>query len=223
MLEVVDLFCGAGGMTLGLAQAGLRPRIGVDVSPDCIRTYQRNFPKAAALHLDIAELDPSDILSRLTQPKRFVLAGCPPCQLFSKLQRNRKTDDRVIRRYLELIEALAPEYLVFENVPQIRNFPRVWGRLTGELSSLGYHFEARRFAIASLGVAQHRERLVLLAAKSPLSFPNPRPAAIRTVRDVISHLPDTGPGIPNHRSMRPLRRISDAFAESRLMVDLVAQ
>lgn len=211
MLEVVDLFCGAGGMTLGLARAGLVPRVGVDSAPDCIKTYRRNFPKATAIGSDLAAVTADGLLSHLRHPERFVLAGCPPCQLFSKLQRNRKRNDRVIRRYFDLIAELNAEYIVFENVPQIQNFPRVWGRLTKTLASSGYSFHATRMPIVSLGVPQHRERLVLLASKTGAVLLDPPLTQVRTVRDAIGALPDVDPTIPNHRTlvMSPenLRRI----------------
>lgn len=82
MLEVAEIFCGAGGMTLGLQQAGMRPRLGIDLNPHCISTYRRNFRSSSGIVADISEIHANDILSKVRSRDSLVLAGCPPCQPF---------------------------------------------------------------------------------------------------------------------------------------------
>lgn len=205
MLEVVDLFCGAGGMTLGLKQAGLLPRLGVDIAPDCLATYSRNFPKAKATLLDIADLRAETILETLDNPKYFVLAGCPPCQIFSKLQRAREIssiEGHIIFNYLRLLEELKPPFLVFENVPRIQKFDHVWNRLISTLRKSGYFIYSEKVQLSKLGVPQHRERLVILASIFPIGFPiidEKTPKS--TVRDAIGFLPYYDEQLPNHVTM----------------------
>lgn len=90
MLEVVDLFCGAGGLSWGLQQAGLTVQAGIDRSPNCIATYRRNLPGVEGIVANLCELKRRDILKLVSSPENLVLAGCPPCRLFSQLHRRRK-------------------------------------------------------------------------------------------------------------------------------------
>ena len=138
MFEVVDLFCGAGGMSLGLKLAGMTPRLGVDRGSHCVATYARNFPEAKVLHADVSSLTPRDILRSVRSKSKLVLAGCPPCQLFSQLHRSRGPVGPEIRSYLQLVESLSPQCLVFENVPLIRGYPDAWRTLLETLDRLGY-------------------------------------------------------------------------------------
>jgi len=201
MLEVVDLFCGAGGMSLGLQQAGMKPRLGIDLSPSCAATFRRNFPKAFALASDVADAKAEDILAHVRSKENLVLAGCPPCQLFSQLHRTRRPLGPEIRSYLNLVEALSPRCLVFENVPRIRSWPDAWGLLLSSLKALGFETHYRVVCASDYGVPQHRKRLILVAIRGGFCFPNTTGAELRHVRHLIGDLPPSDPSLPNHETM----------------------
>ena len=201
MLEVIDLFCGAGGMSLGLKLAGLTLRLGVDSSRHCVSTYARNFPNARTIHADVSSLSPRDVLRHVESRSKLVLAGCPPCQLFSQLHRSRGPVGPEIQSYLRLVEGIAPKFLVFENVPLIRSYPDAWGSVLETLSRLGYHVRHRVVCASDYGVPQHRKRLLLIAAREPVEIPGPTHSRMRTVRQSIGKLPYQDTAIPNHETM----------------------
>ena len=202
MLELVDLFCGAGGMSLGLQQSGIIPRLGVDRSADCVETYCGNIEGATAIVADIAELRPSQILDRVSTRDRLVLAGCPPCQLFSQLHRSDTPSGNEINSYLKIIRTVRPLCVVFENVPQITRRTEVWAAIIQQLLRMKYHIRSSIVPAVKFGVPQSRERLLLVAAREPIELPEPRDPVLYTVRQAIGMLPDEDIRIPNHLSMK---------------------
>lgn len=201
MLEVVDLFCGAGGLSWGLQQGGLTIRAGIDQSRFCVSTYRRNLPGVAAVAADLCALKRADILQYVTVPDNLVLAGCPPCRLFSQLHRRQKPLGEEFGAYLRLLWSLRPRYVVFENVPRIVDRDDAWGALTARLDRLGYSFCSQVVAAERFGVPQRRKRLVLVASRTPIRFPELPSKPHRTVQDAISDLPEADPTIPNHVTM----------------------
>ena len=211
MLEVAELFCGAGGMTLGLQQAGMRPRLGIDLNPHCISTYRRNFHSSSGIVADISRVHASDILSKVRSRDSLVLAGCPPCQPFSQLHRTKPRDVPEFDHYLRLIWSVRPQWIVFENVPRIRSWTAIWDRLLQRLQRLGYHVQINVINAHAFGVPQRRQRLILVASRSPFQIMWPNNIPERTVRNSIGHLAQEDLSVPNHTSMtlspNNLRRI----------------
>ncbi|WP_020472278.1 DNA cytosine methyltransferase [Zavarzinella formosa] len=202
MLEVIDLFCGAGGMSCGLRSAGLRIRAGVDFNKLSVETYRRNFPRARGVCADVKDVRAADLAALLDRRRPFVLAGCPPCQLFSQLHRASRPVGEEFGHYLRLLWALRPDYLVFENVPRIVSYKKAWERLLNRLRQLGYHVTFKVVSSETLGVPQKRKRLVLVAAKSEIILSDPDVRSIKTVRDAIEGLPESDFSIPNHVTMK---------------------
>lgn len=201
MLEVVDLFCGAGGMSLGLKQSGLMIRAGIDNSSDCISTYRRNHLSTAGVVADLRSLKRNDVAKHVTSADNLVLAGCPPCRLFSQLHRQHRPLGEEFGAYLRLLWSLRPSYVVFENVPRIVDRADAWDALNDRLQRLGYKTCFKVVAAQHFGVPQRRRRLVLIAARTPIFIPEPTAIKPKTVRDAIAHLPDTSLAIPNHVTM----------------------
>jgi DNA (cytosine-5)-methyltransferase 1 len=202
MLDVIDLFSGAGGMSAGLREAGLSIRGGFDVNPYCVATFQQNFPGAVAVRSCVSELSAAEIAALARPGRRLVLAGCPPCQLFSQLHRSERPVGEEFGHYLRLVWAIRPDYIVFENVPRIVDYADAWNLLLSRLSRRGYYFDYRVVAADRLGVPQSRKRLVLVAAKTPIVLNDPPTARTKTVREAIGAYPEAESGIPNHITMR---------------------
>lgn len=128
----VDLFCGAGGLSLGLQQAGFEVAVAVDNDERCLATHQANFP-GRVLKMDLADPEQVNKLVKLLSDIEIaVLAGGPPCQPFSRAGRSKirslveegtrpPVDDRrdLWRVFVELAERLLPSAVLFENVPDI--------------------------------------------------------------------------------------------------------
>ncbi len=198
MIEAVDLFCGVGGLTCGLRQAGVDVRAGYDIDQACRYPYEANNG-AKFISKSVAEISGQD-LAELYSPNAIrLLAGCAPCQPFSTLAHTRgvksETDDKwgLLGEFARLVRELLPELVTMENVPRVINHAPYQGFID-TLRELGYHIDARRVRCADYGIPQERRRFVLVASRlGPVSIPKPSDP-IRTVRDAIGHLPKLGAG-----------------------------
>jgi DNA (cytosine-5)-methyltransferase 1 len=190
----VDLFCGVGGLTHGLRRAGINITAGIDIDPACAYPYEVNN-KARFLEWDVAELDPERLQSLFPQRGLKLLAGCAPCQPFSTYSRSgrgRQNESKwpLLLSFGRLVQALQPDLVTMENVPQILDHEVFQGFLQ---SLKGYSTWWSTVECSSLGVPQTRKRLVLLASKLGNADLDVGMAAqeggSRSVRDTIGLLP----------------------------------
>jgi DNA (cytosine-5)-methyltransferase 1 len=123
--KAVDLFCGAGGLTLGLKQAGFEVIAGVEIKDIAVDTYSLNHKNHKIYDADIRTLSPKRMMADLGIEKGELdlLAGCPPCQGFSTHRtRNKSTsmpDDRngLVFEFVRYVRAFLPKTIMMENVP----------------------------------------------------------------------------------------------------------
>lgn len=194
---VVDLFCGAGGMTLGFARAGFRPVFAIDADRHAIDTYRLNFGDHGVC---------GDIRQVETFPAADVVIGGPPCQGFSRLgkQTHGKPTAKsyegndLWKEYMRCVEQVRPKLFVVENVSDFfKHF--AWEGIQREAKRLGYELAHGVLMAADYGVAQKRQRAIIVGSRvgkprlpSPTHqqdvglFDLPR---WRTVRDAIGDLP----------------------------------
>lgn len=175
-ITAIDLFSGAGGLTLGLKQAGFKVLAGVEIEEIPAATYRLNHPEVLCINKDIRKLGAAELL-KLTGLKRGeldLLAGCPPCQGFSTLRTRRKsiavTDDRndLLFEFLRFIEAISPRSIMMENVPALAGDKRIKIFLN-RISMLGYKIGRNNVRVedaSEYGVPQRRYRMILLASKT---------------------------------------------------------
>jgi len=174
-LKAIDLFCGAGGLTLGLQKAGFKVLAGVDMEDIPANTYRANHPGVFCFQKDIRCLGAAELLkaAQLRRGQLDLLAGCPPCQGFSTLRTRKKQlavrDDRndLLFEFLRMVEALAPRAIMLENVPSLARDYRI-RTFVKHISRLGYRINCRRVKVvdaAQYGVPQRRQRMILLASK----------------------------------------------------------
>ncbi len=174
----IDLFSGAGGLTVGLKRAGFKVVAAVEIDEDAVNTYQANHPEVRVFHKDIRELKGVEILEATRVKKINLIAGCPPCQGFSKLtDKNKKEDprNRLVIEMARIVEELEPEICMMENVPGLdgRGSPLL-KRFESKLESLGYVINKKVLQMADYGVPQSRRRLVLLAGRGfKVDLPEP--------------------------------------------------
>ena len=121
--DFIDLFCGAGGLSIGLEQVGFKPIIAIDKDEAALRTYRFNRPwmtEQSLIHEDIRDLVDSDIL-----PHVPVIVGGPPCQGFSNANRQHTTiismNNRLVKEYVRAILELKPRAFVMENVAMLKS------------------------------------------------------------------------------------------------------
>lgn len=213
-MKAYDFFCGAGGLTRGLLDAGIDVVTGIDRDGRCQTTYEYNNPGVRFLHADVREISPKSLgLKERSEGYDDVLfAGCAPCQPFSSQRKGNRDgqDATLLGQFGRLVETVLPRYVLIENVPgivRVRGFS-TFRRFLKMLDKNGYKYVPDILNAKHYGVPQNRRRLVLLALRhqQPL-LPEPthgdRYRPIRTVRQAISHFPEIAagehhPDIPNH-------------------------
>ncbi|PWV69069.1 DNA cytosine methyltransferase [Halomonas sp. A11-A] len=200
--KAIDLFCGAGGLTVGLKKAGFEVIAGVELNPAAIETYRLNHENHQLYDSDIRSLSPKNIMSDLGVKKGELdlLAGCPPCQGFSTHRTRNKSvsveDERndLVFEFVRFVEEMLPKTIMMENVPGLYKDERIQ-KVVERLKALGYVFEEHSLAVrnaADYGVPQRRSRMIMMASRLG-SIDEPKKAStIKKVRDVLEDLPEVG-------------------------------
>ncbi|MGB8658154.1 MAG: DNA cytosine methyltransferase [Candidatus Zixiibacteriota bacterium] len=165
----IDLFCGAGGLTLGLKRAGFNVVAGVELYPEIAKTYQANHPDTKLLIKDVREVTGKELFELTSLKSIDLLSGCPPCQGFSKLtDKYRRKDSRndLVLEMARLVQEMSPKMVMMENVSGLatRGKP-ILDELVKRLEHLDYLVNKEVLQLADYGVPQSRRRLVLLAGK----------------------------------------------------------
>jgi DNA (cytosine-5)-methyltransferase 1 len=204
-LLAADLFCGAGGLSLGLEQAGLKVVVGADHDAEALETH-RHHMGGMAIDWDLGDVAVVERVAALIRDNAIdVLAGGPPCQPFSKAGRSgmrflvrqglRESQDRrrdLWRSYLEIVRLAQPRAVVMENVPDMALDREMFilRSMVFELESLGYAVQERVVDAWRYGVPQFRQRLILVAVRDGGTFewPNEVPRKV-TLSNAISDLP----------------------------------
>ena len=189
----VDLFCGAGGLSYGLARAGVEVTAGVDLDPDCSFPYEANNHGRFILR-DVGKLTGKELKKFYPNAPIKLLAGCAPCQPFSTYSQGRDArrnpDWRLLSEFGRLVRELNPELVTMENVPQLRGHA-IFHEFLKSLSGFDVWYDV--VDCAEYGMPQSRRRLVLLASKlGPVALALPRKKSNQrpsTVRETIGRLP----------------------------------
>ena len=197
MTTFVDLFSGAGGLSLGLAQAGWQPVLAIDNWPDAVETYRANFHDHPILLDDIKNVKEGVLGSHLAESPDWVVGG-PPCQGFSTVGKRERSDprNRLVRDFARVVAILRPQGFVVENVVGLRDMDFV-GSVTKLFAKLGYEVTSLIVRSADYGVPQLRHRIFFVGNRNGLQFIRPRPTHLgkhTTVWDAIGDLPALLPG-----------------------------
>jgi DNA (cytosine-5)-methyltransferase 1 len=225
-IKAIDLFCGAGGVTRGLLDAGIDVIAGFDIDKSLQKVYEKNNirpngVKAKYHNKRVEDLTKKDIYklvgsktARKEKKEKFLLAGCAPCQPFSLKNKNRhdKTDHRrtLITYFADLVKKTKPDFVFMENVAGLPKLePDNLKYFTDVLNEEGFYWEANIVNAVNYGVAQNRKRFVLLASKEKdVKIPEGEYDGVsksyKTVGEVIKNLPpiEVGsehPDILNHK------------------------
>lgn len=216
----IDLFCGIGGLSYGLKQAGISVVAGIDLDDTCQYAYEENV-EAEFLHRDITKVKGDELEAYFDQDNADVkiLAGCAPCQPFSshtnKDKDKEKRDDwNLINEFKRLIVETKPTIVTMENVPNLAK-KQIFKDFVAFLEENDYFVSYSNVFAPDYGIPQKRRRLVLLASKYGvinLIPPTHTPENYVTLRDAIGGLPPVKAGEissvdPLHRSIN-LREIN---------------
>ena len=219
-LTAIDLFAGAGGLSLGFEAAGFGVVLAVDNDKYSAETYRANREgsDAGVVVAEIGELDFVDLATQagIGKGQLDILLCGPPCQGFSiSNMRTRSMDNpsnHLFREFLRCVRGLLPKWVVFENVSGILTLDRgsTVQALVSELGNLGYVSTWAVLNAAGYGIPQVRRRFLLVAnnTASEYTFPEPTNTPLleppRTVEDAISDLPAVSNG--NRRDALPYGR-----------------
>ncbi|MFZ6711607.1 DNA cytosine methyltransferase [Undibacterium sp. TC9W] len=194
-IEAIDLFCGAGGLSFGLKKSGLTVLAGIDFDASCKYPFEQNN-KAKFIESDISLVE-SETLAKLFTSKANirVLAGCAPCQPFSKYRQGEDTSVdkkwKLLYEFSRLISDISPEIVTMENVPELQGH-KVFEDFLRKLKKLKYKVSFEIVNCVEYGIPQNRKRLVLLGSKLgdiKLISKTHTPKKYKTVKKAIGHLP----------------------------------
>lgn len=216
-MSAVDLFCGAGGLTRGLLDAGIPVTDGYDVDEACRYPYEYNNSPAKFHKKSVTELTGRLLSKHYAKRHIRILIGCAPCVTFSKYTQgyDHKQNPKwaLLREFARLVRELKPDIVSMENVPELHRHS-VFTSFLRTLRKEGFHFprdsESRIVFCPDYGIAQQRSRLVVVASRlGPIELipPTHRPGQYRTVFHVLRSLPrlasgDVSPCDPMHRSSK---------------------
>jgi DNA (cytosine-5)-methyltransferase 1 len=159
-LAAIDLFAGAGGLSLGLAAAGFDVAMAVELDRASCATYRATHPSAEVLETDIADIDFRPLRGHFA-----LVAGGPPCQPFSVGGKRLAADDprNGLPQFLRAVKDLRPQAFLMENVAGLVSGPKLayFATVVGQLEALGYSTGWGVLQAASYGVPQVRRRLFL--------------------------------------------------------------
>ncbi len=197
----IDLFAGAGGMSLGFEQAGFDVVAAVEIDPIHCATHEYNFPNCKTICASVIDLTGEEIRAAAGIEGREidVVFGGAPCQGFSMIGKRALDDSRnqLVFHYVRLVRELKPKYCVFENVKGLTlgKHAQFLSELISALEDAGYKVSLpyKVLNAAKFGVPQSRERLFLMAARQDEKIPDyvePEIKASVTVKDAIDDLPN---------------------------------
>jgi DNA (cytosine-5)-methyltransferase 1 len=194
----LDLFSGAGGLSLGLQQAGWTCLGALDAWDDAVQTYRDNFRDHPAHAVDIHDVDEAWLGQNLADVPEWVVGG-PPCQGWSTVGKRLWDDERneLFTEFMRIVRLLEPDNFLIENVLGLKDMgaaPDVRALFEG----IGYRVSFHVVQAADYEVPQLRRRVIFVGSKEGLAFEKPPPLAqegeFTTVWDAISDLPEIGPG-----------------------------
>lgn len=194
-LKAVDFFCGGGGMSFGMLQAGINILAGIDNDEKCKETYESNIGKGKFINADVFDLTEKDIQTKLglTQnDNELILIGCSPCQFWSIINTDKKKSEKsknLLIEFERFVKFFYPGYVVVENVPGVLKKKKESGLedfiLWLNNNNYQVHFDIHN--VNDFGVPQNRKRFTLVANRitNKKIFPEPLKENKPTVRDFI--------------------------------------
>lgn len=203
-VTAIDVFCGAGGLTEGLKQAGFTVIGAIEKDEVVADVYRLNHPEVFLWNKDIRKITCKEIKKALGIKKGDLdlLAGCPPCQGFSSMRTKNGAylidDERndLVFDMIEIVKDLMPKNVMIENVPGLAYNPRI-KKILSILKSLGYYIDDETVQIhdiSKFGVPQRRKRMVLITGfNKKIHFAQPEKTT-GTVRQTLQNVPSPGTG-----------------------------
>ncbi len=198
-MNVIDLFSGVGGLSLGFEQNGFKVLFANEIDKSIAFSYKKNFPKTECLTKNIEQIDLKKEFSRFTN-KISVVCGGPPCQgLSQKGKRHWFKDKRnfLFINFLEVVKIVNPSFVLIENVPNLitANEGYFLKEIEMIFNNLNYKINAKILHANKFGVPQIRKRAFILARKKDINFQlNESNNRTTVFQDSVSDLPELKSG-----------------------------
>lgn len=195
--KVVSLFAGAGGLDIGLEQAGFETAVCVEIDPDCRATLKHNRPKWNIFEEgngrepgDIRNITVEELLkfAKLKKSEAAIVAGGAPCQPFSNIGKKHGKDDEkngdLFLEFLRMVKGIDPKGFIFENVSGItqKKHTEVITYMTEHLKDSGYNLSFIILNAANYGVPQRRERFFIIGFKNVKNPAFPLPTHTKDIK-----------------------------------------
>ena len=218
-LTSIELFCGAGGLALGMHNAGINSRLLVDFDKDSIKTLQQNRPEWKSVCASVLDIDLDEYENQID-----IMAGGFPCQAFSFAGNSlgfADTRGTLFYEYARLIDQVKPRLVIGENVKGLLNHDegRTLSVIISELKNLGYRVAYKVMRAQFLDVPQKRERLIIFGIRSDIAseifFPVEKDYTI-TMRAALKNVPKS----PGQVYSETKRKIMDLIPEGGYWRDL---
>lgn len=220
-MKAIDFFCGAGGLSRGLLDAGVEVLAGVDNDERLRRSYEHNNAPSRFVCADIRDVVIAELRRDLgiAEEDLVLYAACTPCQPFSTLSRLKGRDERkhLLAAFGDVVRDAPPDFILVENVPGLNTAygREIYEGFRATLEECGFENIYADFLDAKdFGVPQVRKRFILLASRHGGIVPPQRAARTETVREHIGGYPPIGDGgesdaFLNHvsRRLQPHHRV----------------
>lgn len=195
----VDIFSGAGGLSLGAEMAGFQVRFAVEKDKSAANTYRYNHPNTLVIENDIHNINPQDYL--LPNEHVSIVFGGPPCQGFSlsnTMTRNMKNpNNSLFEEFLRFVNEIQPDWFLFENVEGFAHFEKgkIQYLVEQRFRDMAYEVFPKVLWASDYGVPQHRNRFFMVGNRLGINFEYPESLGTKiTVNDAIGDLPDLANG-----------------------------
>ncbi len=189
----VDIFAGAGGLSLGAQMAGISMKYAIEINPSAVATYRKNFSGTTVLEGDIASFDPDVVIP---EKDIFIIMGGPPCQGFSMSNtRSRNMDNEknhLFEEFLRFVKVKNPQWFLFENVWGMTKIEdgTVAEMIKKRFEALGYVVTSKVLYADKYGVPQHRDRFFMVGNRMGIDFKFPKDFTYTvSVAEAIDDLP----------------------------------
>lgn len=175
--KFIDLFCGCGGFSFGLEQAGHECLLGVDFNAEAIATFNRNHKNAVGLNIDISKLSKPMLQKYININEVDMVVGGPPCQGFSTVGKGDAGDERnsLFKQFVRIVKITEPKVIMFENVTGMlaKKNEATLKKIFSSFEKLGYQLDAKVLSADEFRVPSRRRRAIIIGVKGGLPvFPS---------------------------------------------------
>lgn len=226
-LVVVDLFCGAGGMSKGFEMAGFEVLLGIDNDPECMKTFARNHPHGASNSepIDIENLTSEIVKAKIGKREIDVIIGGPPCQGFSMAGLRDPNDPRnsLFKHFARLVYELKPKWFVMENVSGLLVAKTAKGEdvdtiIRRVFKNAGYRVIQLKLNAADYGVPQKRMRIFYIGTSTRKPIESPKPTHAETPSATL-HGPPIRRWVGVGECLLPETEVEKCYYHSQKMID----